>query len=186
MILETPRLRLRRWLTADRQPFARLNADREVMAHVGPPLDREASDALAVWAERGLARDGHGLWAVEVREGRRFAGFVGLNRPDFEAPFLPAVEVGWRLARWSWGRGYATEGAEAALEVAFMRLDLPEVVAFTVPANARSRAVMDRVGMTHDPAGDFEHPRVATGDPRRFQFLYRLSRLDWLARRTAA
>jgi RimJ/RimL family protein N-acetyltransferase len=139
------------------------------------PLTREQSDALAKRAERDIAERGWGLWAVEVVESPRFIGFVGLAEPKFEAHFTPAVEVGWRLSRDQWGNGYATEGARAALAFAFDELGLDEIVSFTSVVNERSRRVMERLGMTHDPSDDFDHPSVSNGSLRR-HVLYRLRR----------
>ncbi len=124
---------------------------------------------------------GHGLWALVRREDDAFIGFVGLHAPTFEAHFTPAVEVGWRLAPAAWGSGYATEGALAALRYAFETLALDQVVSYTVPANARSRAVMARLGMTHDVADDFDHPSYIADDRMRRHVLYRLSRSAWSA-----
>lgn len=137
-------------------------------------LDRAESDALADRIERHFERHGFGLWAVETRAGEPFVGFVGLQIPGFEADFTPCVEIGWRLGRASWGRGFATEAAAAALRFAFSDLALPEVVSFTVPGNRRSRAVMERLGMRRDPAENFEHPGLAPGHPLRAHVLYRL------------
>ena len=117
--LTTERLLLRRWKYSDLVPFAKLNADPEVMRHIRDPISREDSDAFAARIEEHLATDGYGLWAVEVRETGAFAGFTGLARQTFEAPFNPSVEVGWRLGREAWGHGYATEAATAALDFAF-------------------------------------------------------------------
>jgi len=170
----TARLLLRQWRTGDRGPFAALNADPDVMEHFPAPLSRADSDAML---ERNAARievDGYGLWAVEVRATRAFIGFVGLGRPSFVAAFTPCTEIGWRLARSSWGQGYATEASRAALDVAFGHLALDQVVSFTFQGNARSRAVMERLGMTHDPAEDFDHPRLPEGDRVRRHVLYRL------------
>lgn len=121
-----------------------------------------------------IALRGWGLWAVEVKDGPQFIGFVGLNEVDFEAHFTPAVEVGWRLARQHWGNGYATEAARAAVDFAFQELALQEIVSMTTVANERSRRVMGRLGMVRDPADDFDHPRVPAG-PLRRHVLYRLS-----------
>jgi ribosomal-protein-alanine N-acetyltransferase len=172
--LTTPRLLLRHWRAADLEPFAALNSDPAAMEFLGPCLSRSESDALARRAEDALTRRGFGFWAVEVRESGLFAGFVGLSVPGFEAHFTPCVEVGWRLAPAFWGRGYATEAARACLEFGFRTRGLREIVAFTVRANRRSRAVMERLGMRYDPAGDFEHPRLAPGDPLRAHVLYRI------------
>jgi RimJ/RimL family protein N-acetyltransferase len=174
----TARLRLRRWRESDREPFAALNADPEVMEHFAAPLSRAESDALAGSIAAAIERDGWGLWAVDERASGRFVGFVGLAVPGFEAPFGDAVEIGWRLARWSWGRGYATEAAGAALDAAFGPLGLDEVVSFTYEGNRRSRAVMERLGMARDPTDDFDHP-LLPGHRIERHVLYRLRAADW-------
>ena len=178
MELSTPRLLLRQWRDDDLAPFAALNADPEVMRYFPAPLTPARSDELAGFAHAAIDRQGWGWWAVEVRGGAPFIGFVGLNRPSFEAHFMPAVEVGWRLDRPYWGHGYATEAASAALSFAFDELHCPEVVAFTGVENERSRRVMRRLGMTHDPTDDFDHPNVADG-PLRRQVLYRMAAERW-------
>jgi RimJ/RimL family protein N-acetyltransferase len=177
--LHTPRLLLRRWRQADREPFATLNADPVVMEHFPAPLRREESDALADRIESGFEERGWGLWAVEVPGAAAFVGFVGLNPATFDAPFTPAVEVGWRLAREHWGHRYATEGARAALRFGFDELAVDEIVSFTTHGNTRSRRVMERLGMRRDPADDFDNPNVPPGDPLRLHVLYRLDRARW-------
>jgi RimJ/RimL family protein N-acetyltransferase len=183
--LETARLRLRRWRAEDREPFAALNADAEVMEHFPAPLSRGESDALAARIEVDFERRGFGLWAVEVRASGEFVGFVGLDLPQIEAHFMPAVEAGWRLARPAWGNGYATEAARAALAFGFERLGLEEIVAMTAVGNTRSRAVMERLGMSRDPADDFGHPKVPVGDPLRPHVLYRIAAPEQGRRRPA-
>jgi ribosomal-protein-alanine N-acetyltransferase len=177
--LSTPRLWLRQWRASDRVPFAALNADPVVMELLGGCRDSAASDALARGAEAEIARQGWGLWAVEVRESGAFIGFVGLRAPSFEAHFTPCVEIGWRLAQGSWGKGFATEAGRECVRFAFERLALDELVSFTVPSNQRSRAVMERLGMCRDANGDFDHPRLPPGHPLRPHVLYRLRREDW-------
>jgi RimJ/RimL family protein N-acetyltransferase len=179
--LETPRLRLRSWRDEDLAPFAAMNADAEVMRYFPKPLSRRSSDALAALIRGNMAKHGWGLWAVDVKAGPSFAGFVGLAIPTFKAKFMPAVEIGWRLSRDCWGRGFATEGAQAALAFAFGRLNLAELVSFTVSGNQRSRAVMERLGMTHNAAEDFDHPMIAAGSPVRRHVLYRLTQKRWRA-----
>lgn len=174
--LQTDRLRLRRWLPADREPFAALNADPQVTRYLGGPLSREESDALAARIEAHFEQRGFGLWAVEIRGGAPFAGFIGLAVPRFEARFTPCVEIGWRLAAEHWGQGYASEGARAALAFGFESLGLEEIVSFTAPANLLSRRVMEKIGMTHDPADDFDHPFLPEGHPLRRHVLYRIAR----------
>ena len=181
--LDTERLVLRRWGDADREPFARLNADPEVARFLSGPMTRADSDALIERIESGFDADGFGLWAVEVVDTAEFIGFTGLTRTRFTAHFTPAVEVGWRLARAAWGHGYATEAARAALEYGFGPAGLDAIVSFTTRANIRSRAVMDRLGMTHDEADDFDHPMLPPDHPLRAHVLYRMPRRSWLASR---
>jgi ribosomal-protein-alanine N-acetyltransferase len=152
-----------------------MGADAEVMRYFPSTMTAAETESLAREIWRAIAEQGWGLWAVEVVDGPRFIGFVGLNEIHFQAHFTPAVEVGWRLAREHWGRGYATEAARAAVEFGFNELELPEIVAMTALKNAPSRRVMERLGMTTDPADDFDHPRVPPG-PLRRHALYRLAR----------
>jgi RimJ/RimL family protein N-acetyltransferase len=173
--LRADRVLLRQWRDDDLEPFARLNADSETMRYFPAPLTREQSDRFAERERARIAERGWGLWAVEVVGGPSFVGFVGLGEPSFEAHFTPAVEIGWRLASEHWGHGYATEAARVAAAFAFDELRLEEIVSFTSAINERSWRVMERLGMTHDPADDFEHPAVPPG-PLRLHVLYRLRR----------
>jgi RimJ/RimL family protein N-acetyltransferase len=177
--LLTDRLHLRQWRLADLEPFAALNADPLAMAFMPSCLSREASDRLARGAEAEIGRRGWGLWAVELLETQELIGCIGLAEPSFEAHFTPCVEVLWRLRPASWGCGYASEGARECLRFAFESLGLPEIVSFTVPANTRSRAVMERLGMRYNPEDDFDHPRLAVGHPLRRHVLYLLGREAW-------
>jgi len=172
--IRTERLVLRRWREEDKEPFAALNADPVVMEHFPATLTREESDALVERIEAGFDEHGFGWWAVEA-DGE-FIGFTGLSVPRFTAHFTPCVEIGWRLARSAWGRGFATEAARASLEDGFGRAGLIEVVSFTAVPNVRSQAVMRRLGMTHDPAEDFDHPALPEGHPLRRHVLYRIRR----------
>jgi RimJ/RimL family protein N-acetyltransferase len=174
--LETQRLLLREWLDADRGPFAALNADPRVSEHLVSPLTRAESDDLVDRIEECWRQRGYGLWAVERTDRAAFIGYVGLWPAEFDAPFTPAVEVGWRLAVEHWGHGFATEGGRAAVAYAFDVLGLGEIVSFTAGANTRSRQVMERLGMRRDPAGDFAHPSVPRGHRARSHVLYRLCR----------
>jgi ribosomal-protein-alanine N-acetyltransferase len=175
-MMRTERLVMRGWRETDREPFAALNADPEVMEHFPEKLSREQSDAFADKIEAGFAERGWGLWALEA-DGE-FIGYTGLQPVSFETHFTPAVEIGWRLARGAWGRGYASEAARAAAAFAFAELELDELVSFTVPENTRSRAVMERIGMTHDPADDFDHPKLPDGHPMQRHVLYRATRVS--------
>jgi RimJ/RimL family protein N-acetyltransferase len=177
--LETERLILRRWRVADREPFARMNGDAAVMEFFPGALSRAESDQMVERIESHFDQFGFGLWAAESRETGGFMGFIGLAIPRFEAAFTPCVEIGWRLAPEFWGRGLATEGAGAVVRHAFDVLALPALVSFTVPANVRSRRVMERLGMNRDAQEDFDHPMLAAGDRLRRHVLYRLNRADW-------
>ena len=174
--LRTDRLRLRAWRDADLEPFAELNADPVVMEHFPAPLSRAESDALVGVVQARWREGGPSWWAVEVIDRAPFIGFVGLSEVRFEEHFTPAVEVGWRLAREHWGRGYAPEAALAAIEHGFETLALAEIVSFTVRGNTNSRRVMEKLGMRHDPDGDFMHPSVPDGSPLGPHVLYRISR----------
>ena len=158
--LRTERLILRRPCEADREPFARMNADRRVMEFFPATLTREESDALIGRIEAQFEQHGFSWCAAELRETGEFIGFIGLAVPRFEAAFTPCVEIGWRLAAEFWGRGLATEGARAIVRYAFGELGLEEIVSFTTLANVRSRRVMEKLGMTHDAADDFDHGNI--------------------------
>ncbi|MBN4678112.1 GNAT family N-acetyltransferase [Pandoraea nosoerga] len=179
--LTTARTVLRPWRAEDLAPFAALNADREVMRHFPTTLDRAQSDAVAHRLAQHIEAHGYGPWALEIPGVTPFAGFVGLMNVSFDAPFAPAVEIGWRLARAWWSNGYATEAAQAAVAFAFDTLGLDTLVSFTVTANARSRAVMARLGMHHCPDEDFLHPLAPPGHRMRRHVLYRLAASDWRA-----
>jgi RimJ/RimL family protein N-acetyltransferase len=182
-MLGTDRLLLRRWRDSDRPPFAAMNADPAVMEHLQGLMSRERSDDFIDRIEAHWDTRGWGLWAVEVVGGAPFVGYVGLWPASFLAEGM--VEVGWRLAREHWGRGYATEAAREALRFGFTDVGLDEIVSFTVPQNVRSVRVMERIGLVRDPTGDFDHPRVdAVAYPHLVRHvLYRLSREAWLAAR---
>ncbi|MER7546328.1 GNAT family N-acetyltransferase [Actinomadura sp.] len=177
--LRTDRLLMRRWTGTDREPFAALNADPQVMEHFPAPLSRAESDALIDRIEARFDESGFGLWALEVAATGEFIGFAGLSVARFQAHFTPAVEIGWRLARSAWGHGYATEAALRALGYAFDDAHIDEVVSFTSVLNVRSQAVMRRIGMSRDPSGDFEHPLVPEGHRLRRHVLYRITAVRW-------
>lgn len=175
--LTTKRLLLREWRDSDRQPYAELNADPEVMRHFPSTLTPQQSSEMidrmmAAWADRGF-----GLWAVERRDTAEFVGFVGLSAPVWHAAFTPCVEVGWRLAKQHWGMGFAPEAATASLEWGFANVELPDdrILSFTTTANLKSQRVMEKIGMIRDPDGDFDHP-LTPGWPERRHVLYRIDR----------
>ena len=178
--LETSRLRLRQWREEDVEPLYAMTSDPEVQAHFASVQDRDKTRSMFEKLHAIIDEKGWGFWAVEVKATRRFAGFCGIKEVSFEAPFVPAVEVGWRFVREMWGNGYATEAAKASVAFGFGELGLDEIVAFLLPGNRRSAAVCERLGMTRDEAGDFDHPwfqegqLALNGQPLRRHALYRL------------
>jgi RimJ/RimL family protein N-acetyltransferase len=174
--IKTERLLLRRWRDSDRLPFQQMNTAPRVMEFFPALLSPADSDALIARAQAHFNRHGFGPFAVELLENQFFIGFIGLSIPNFDAPFMPAVEIGWRLAFDCWGRGFATEGARAVIRYAFEDLGLDNLVSFTVPENLRSRRVMEKLGMTHHHRDDFDHARLPEGHPMRRHVLYRLTR----------
>lgn len=178
--LQTERLHLRQWRDDDVAHFAAMNADPCVMEHFPALQSHETSAAAVVRGSARIAERGWGLWALELRRTGEFIGFAGLEAPAPAFPFSPCVEIGWRLAFAHWGRGYATEAAKASLGIGFETLGLDEIVSFTAVGNRRSRAVMERLGMT-EQTQTFENPSVPVGSPVREHCLYRLKRSAWLA-----
>ncbi|WP_433161963.1 GNAT family N-acetyltransferase [Kribbella sp. CA-247076] len=177
--LSTDRLLLRQWRDSDREPWAAMNADPVVMEHFPAVQSRADSDAMVDRASEQIEAAGWGLWALEVRDTGEFIGFTGLAVPRFEAHFMPTVEIGWRLAKGAWGNGYATEAARAALAHGFGPAGLDEIVSFTATTNVPSQRVMQRIGMIHDAAGDFDHPRLPDGHRLQRHVLYRIDRAQW-------
>ena len=177
--LRTARTLLRRWHDDDLRPFAALNADPEVMEFFPATLAPVESAAMVERIEQGFETNGFGLWALEV-DGR-FAGFAGLNRTTFDTPMGPHVEIGWRLARWAWGHGYATEAATEVLRDGFERVGLADVYSFTTTRNVRSQAVMERLGMQRRPDLDFDHPRTP-GWWGQHHVVHHLAAVDWRVR----
>jgi ribosomal-protein-alanine N-acetyltransferase len=172
--LHTRRCVLRAWKASDLPAWCAMNADPEVRRYFPGIATEEQALGEAQRCRDAIAQRGWGMWALEIPGELPFAGFVGLNAPHYDAPWVPAVEVGWRLPKAAWGQGYATEAAAAALDFGFTRLGLAEIVAITVPDNAPSRRVMQRLGMQRDEAGDFDHPRIEPGHPLRRHVLYRV------------
>lgn len=177
--LMTERLLLRPWTDADTPAFRRLNADPRVMAFFPAPLPDGESDALLGRIRAHQAEHGFTFWAVEDRADGRLTGMTGLARATFAAPFTPCVEIGWRFFPDYWGKGYALEAARLALGYGFTALRLDEIVAFTTTGNRHSQGLMHRLGMTRDPADDFDHPLLPTGHPLLRHVLYRIKRAAW-------
>jgi len=173
-MLETERLRLRRWKESDREPFAAMNANPRVMEFFPDVLTREESDQAMDRIESDFERHGFGLFAAELKATGAFIGFIGLHTATFQAHFTPCVEIGWRIDEPYWHQGLATEGSRAVVDYAFKRLRLDALVSFTAPENVTTRRLMEKLGMTHNPADDFDHPRLPPGHRLRRQVLYRL------------
>jgi RimJ/RimL family protein N-acetyltransferase len=173
--LRTERLLLREWRESDIAPFAAMNADPNVMEFFPALRTANETRGLVDRLTASFAADRMGFWALELPGEAPFIGFTGIMRVGFAAPFTPAVEIGWRLAPRFWGMGLATEAARAALADGFGRCGLREIVSFAVPGNARSRAVMERIGMVHDADGDFDHPSIALDHRFCRHVLYRIS-----------
>ncbi len=177
MEIETHRLVLRRWTSADLEPFAALNADPRVMQFFPATLSCAETELMIAAIEKRFAQHGFGLWATELKKTKSFIGFVGLSVPTYPLPFSPCVEIGWRLAFDHWGKGYAQEGASAVLTFGFETIHLLEIVSFTAVDNLRSRHVMERIGMTHDERDDFDHPNLPEKHPLRRHVLYRKAKV---------
>jgi RimJ/RimL family protein N-acetyltransferase len=180
--LKTERLILRQWSRSDLDNFAKINADPEVMKYYPKLLSRQESDAGIAKFEALITKNGWGFWAVETIDDQSFIGLVGLHQPLYKLPFSPCVEIGWRLARAEWGKGYVTEAGSACLEFAFDRLDLSEVYAFTSVANMKSRAVMERLNMINIRA-NFNHPTIPPNSPLREHVVYKIERRAWWSNR---
>lgn len=171
-VIETARLILREWDDADRAPFAAMSRDAEVMRHFPATLDRAESDAMIDRITHSIAAEGFGLWVLERKDDGAFLGFTGLQTVRVESPIRDDVEIGWRLARSYWGRGYAREAAEASLAWMWSNLDRQRVVSMTIADNAPSWGLMRRLGMERARHLDFEHPALAPGDRCRQHVVY--------------
>jgi len=183
MQLFTQRLILRSWRDSDRQPFAGMSEDADVMEYLRPLSTRDECNAWIDFQINHQSSHGFCLWALESRASGIFMGAVGLLRVSFAARFTPAVEVGWRLARPFWGQRFAVEAARAALQFGYEEICLTEVVAHASVQNGRSRRMMAKLGMSHDCTDDFDRPRIPESDPLRRHVLYRLTRDAWLSQR---
>ena len=179
--IETSRLRLRQWKKDDYPLFAEINADAVVMEYYPDILNKEESDALAQKFENLITERGWGFWAVEKLSDNDFIGFVGLHEPTYILPVSPCVEIGWRLGKEHWGMGYASEAANACLDIAFSRLNLSEIYSFTSVTNKRSQAVMERIGMINTNL-NFEHPMIPENHPLREHYLYKVDAATWNSR----
>ena len=179
--LRTARTLLRDWRDGDLPAWVAMNADPAVRRFFPSIQTEDEALSEAARIRANIAQRGWGVWALQIPGAIEFAGFVGLNVPNFEAPFMPAIEMGWRLSRDAWGQGWASEAAAAAAAFAFDNLELDELVAYTTPDNEPSRRVMQRIGMRHDAAGDFDRPGLDSSQPVRRHVLYRLRHAHLLA-----
>ncbi len=174
---ETPRLIIRDWRDSDRVPWAAMGRDPEVMENLGPLIDRAQADVLLDRQCAIQARLGHTFWALENRETGDFLGFCGLKIMPERIPGLEdVIEIGWRLRRDAWGKGYALEAATAALQWGWAHLPADRIAAITTPANVRSWGLMLRLGMTRRHDLDFAHPALAADDPLSAHVTYEILR----------
>lgn len=169
-IIETKRLILRPWREEDLEPFACMNADSRVREYFPSVLSSEESHRQAASHIRHITAEGWGFWAVSIKGGAPFIGFIGMQKIDFLPDIPPTVEIGWRLAHPFWGQGFATEGALASLKYGFDKLHLPEILAFTARDNIRSQTVMKKIGMSY--VKDFDHPKLPKEHPLSPHVLY--------------
>jgi len=177
-MVKTERLLLRQWTEDDFVHFAEMCNDKDVMEFF-PKLQTQSESYEMAKRIQALIEDrGWGLWAVEIPNQHKFIGFVGLNIPKDNMPFSPCVEIGWRLSKHYWGKGYAIEAATKSLEYAFNKLNLTEVVSFTTLANVRSMAVMQKIGMRNS-GQNFMHPGIEASNPQREHVLYKISKSEW-------
>lgn len=179
--LETSRLVLRRWHISDIQPFAEMNSDPQVMEYFPRTATFEQTASMVHTIETAFSEDDYGLWAVTLKDTGKFIGMVGLCKPKFEAHFTPCVEIGWRLDKNYWGKGFASEAAEESMRDGFERIGLTEIVSMTAVLNQRSMRVMERLHMKRNPADDFDHPMLDDGHPLKPHVLYRLTIEEWKA-----
>lgn len=181
--IRTARTLLRQWKDSDADAWAAMNADPAVRRHFPKVNARADSQGEMDRIRAGIAQRGWGMWALEIPGVLPFAGFVGLSAPGFPAPWQPAVEIGWRLPVEAWGKGYATEAAEASLYFAFEHLRLPQVIALSVVTNKPSHAVMERLGMVPWPGMEFDHPRVPPDWALKRHLVHRIAQSAWQSRR---
>ena len=170
--LTTPRLGLRRWLPSDLEPFAQMNQDPAVREFFPGLLTYDETKEMVESLEHHFDQYGYGFYAMDLLETGEFLGFTGLSHPSLDAWFTPCVEIGWRLKKEAWNRGYATEAALACLRHGWDVLGLSKIYAYTAVLNLRSERVMQKIGMRK--AGGFEHPKIAPGHPLRLHVVYEI------------
>ncbi len=176
--IQTDRLLLRQWRSTDLPAFRAMSACDEVMKYFPNKLSATESDALADRLSKLISSRGWGLWAVEERSSKKFIGFTGLHQAPEALPFSPALEIGWRLSKESWGKGFATEAAKAALDFAFKKLESQEIVSFTSLNNLASQRVMQRIGLENTES-NFLHPNIPADSPLKEHVLYKITSKQW-------
>ena len=183
IILETQRLLLRTWCDTDLEPMTTINQDPKVMHYFPAPGNQQQTQDHLERIDHHQNTYGYSLYAAELKSSVEMIGFVGFihrTADDFDAPFIPATEIGWRLATTHWNQGYATEAAQALCHYGFNQLGLPEIVSFTTLHNLPSRRVMEKIGLHHFPQDDFDHPAMEKSHPLCRQVLYRLTRSEYI------
>jgi RimJ/RimL family protein N-acetyltransferase len=175
-VIETERLLLRTWIKSDVEPLTAINQDPKVMEYFPSTIDRDSTKQFIERMNQHFDKYHYTFFAVVRKDTNEFIGFVGIANVNFNAHFTPAVEIGWRLSSQHWGNGFAPEAAKAVLAYAFDVLKLPDIVSFTAKSNAKSRRVMEKIGLHHDPAGDFDHPKLSSDSPLCRHVLYRMKR----------
>jgi len=173
IFIETPRLILRQWEEADKEPYIQLNLDKEVMEFFPGVATSEETLAQIDRFSKRVADTGYGFFAVERKDNNEFIGFTGLSVPGFESDFTPCIEIGWRLSKANWNQGFATEAAKACLKYGFDTLKFDDIYSFTSIHNTRSEHVMKKIGMIKQ--GLFEHPLIEEGHFLKRHVLYRIS-----------
>lgn len=176
--LKTDRLILRQWKESDLLPFAKMNADPEVMEYYPSTISESESNQLANRIKGFITKRSWGFWAVETINENEFIGFVGLHKPTYDLPVSSCVEVGWRFSKKYWGKGYATEAAKESLRFAFEDLQLNEVYSFASVSNKKSCSVMERLNMVNT-GNNFEHPIIPEGHSLREHVLYKIIKKQW-------
>lgn len=174
IVTETERLIIRHYKEEDLPAFIEMNADEKVMEHFPNSLSEEESRAMFERLNTRLDETGKSFWAVELKENNDYIGFIGLSEPNFEANFMPCTEIGWRLRSKYWGKGYATEGSKACLQVGWDQFGLGEIVSFAVTGNLPSIHVMRKLGMIYDK--NFIHPQLQQWPEIEECVLYRVSK----------
>ncbi len=180
IIIETERLILRTWKEEDIEPYFLINQDSKVLKYLLGPLTREHIQEVIERMNAQQNERDYTLWAAELKSSKQMIGFIGLNYTDWKSKFTPNVEIGWRLGSQYWGNGYAPEAAKACLDYGFNKINLKEIISFTVPSNAKSLKVMEKIGLKRDFKNNFAHPKLPHDHHLSQHILYRLNKEDYI------